>query len=1604
MPYEYDDLGLRIIGYNTPIRFYDPTRTLRAEIYLQPDNTLNVGGLTAGGSGSTSAGGTHGLGDLAIHTGTLNDAQAPQFLKADGTRPLTGNLTVNAGITIDGVDLSAHAADADAHHNQIHALAGSDHTASGLTAGYVIRASGATTFAWAQLQHTDLGAVTADQHHAGFIGLEDNAGTAVTPAADDRIQLLTGNTILGIVAGTNTLTLTVNQANIDHGGVAGLGDDDHPQYAGIAQAETITGTWTLGTTTPLQFRDAGLAIKSSVDGQLDIGADTLLALTSPTINVNASASVVIESAGVHDDVLVVDTAAGRVGINVAAPAAALELLGDIRASGTEIEVTAKAKHEIYLSDGAEPLFRRQTYYWTGTAWAATAGYGFGYAGLQNNTGAYANGFGHYTLYNNTGAYANGFGYVALQNNIGAYANGFGYKALQNNIGASANGLGHSALQNNIGAYANGFGYKALQYNQASDAIAIGDNAWSSFLTNSAGAKTFDYTAVDVATDRITITAHGFGATGAYVNLQYTQGTSAITGLTTGTIYQVKIIDANTIGFYEADGPGGANRGTNITAAGTGTGHILTPQYTYTGSVVIGHDTNPTKAYQVILGASDIVETVLRGAVLAGTSVTTPKIDTASGNLLLAPAADVSVSADIIPTTTDTYDLGSSVSLWRKGWLSELESILFVQNSVQVTGGWWMVPHASGTLAAAVAAADTTIDFGSAVAPNDFILLRGNLLVEYIQVGTLVSGTTYNVTRNLDGTGANDWPAGHVWVNLGYNGDGRIEFDAQTAGPRVSVFEQGTTYNAQTERVRIGDLATWGSAGLTGYGWAVGDYAGGQYAYYAPAGGLVVSGKITASEGLIGGWTILSTELHNTNLWLDAAAKQIAVGSQAFGADGIQLEYNAGNPRAYIGDGSTRYFKFDGTTVTWKAANTELDASGNLIASSATLSGTITATSGTIGGFTVNTTEGLYAGTGATRVQMKPGAGFWAGADAQASAPFSVTQAGALAATSATITGVITANTGYVGGTSGWVIAAGKLTSTGIGLATATGDATYAFWAGDNAPASAEFSVTHAGALKATNATITGTIDANAGHIGTLDIDGILTIASAGELRQGSGTVGTDFMGLRIWNDSGIGRIAGYNSASTSPQWYAGTDGKLYAGGGNVVLSSAGVRLTASAATTSRISWEKAYISGNVSGTTSYLQATSYNEADNGSAITQLEAHSITSGEFGVNNSALLYINVTDQIPSATVFEFKSDYGASSLVLARLNYVGDLAVDGGLYAGDYTGAVGPGQIIASDYIVATGGLRVGSASDPGTDNLDVAGTALIAGELRQGGVADQGAFGIQLAGALYAGDYGAFVGGLNLGGTTDPGDGNLVMTGVATIAGTTYIGDTANAKATLGLTINQGAADDEILALKSSDVAHGMTDDAETDTFGAIKKAQGTSGGLEIAGYKDADGINGHALALLGKLGEDADTTKSTSAYGVIVLNARIKSGTGVTDVGSDGNLVTIRNSSTTRFIFDAEGSAHADVEWKTYDDYDDVALLTDLERAMLAQRDPVKAQFVDFLRYNHAALEQAGIVHFDRDNPGHAMVNTTKLSMALVGAIRQTNARMDALEARMLTG
>tara|TARA_Y100000310_G_scaffold16579_1_gene16521 strand:- start:9021 stop:11822 length:2802 start_codon:yes stop_codon:yes gene_type:complete len=69
--------------------------------------------------------------------------------------------------------------------------------------------------------------------------------------------------------------------------------------------------------------------------------------------------------------------------------------------------------------------------------------------------------------------------------------------------------------------------------------------------------------------------------------------------------------------------------------------------------------------------------------------------------------------------------------------------------------------------------------------------------------------------------------------------------------------------------------------------------------------------------------------------------------------------------------------------------------------------------------------------------------------------------------------------------------------------------------------------------------------------------GLLT---AGEIRVGEGSLaGGTFTGWRLWVEANVGRMGGFNTSDGSdPQWYSDTDGKLYAGGGGVILDSNGI--------------------------------------------------------------------------------------------------------------------------------------------------------------------------------------------------------------------------------------------------------------------------------------------------------------------------------------------------------------------------------------------------------------------------------------------------------------
>lgn len=207
-----------------------------------------------------------------------------------------------------------------------------------------------------------------------------------------------------------------------------------------------------------------------------------------------------------------------------------------------------------------------------------------------------------------------------------------------------------------------------------------------------------------------------------------------------------------------------------------------------------------------------------------------------------------------------------------------------------------------------------------------------------------------------------------------------------------------------------------------------------------AANAVITGKIFATAGIIGNW----------NIGTDSS-KSLYYGNQTPGATDSNLVLStssATNSNAIGGSG---------TGLHW------FISAGKVFG--VTIDGALYSTSGHIGGWTIDEnnlksssgTVGLKgSGTADTDVV------FWAGNATPGGAPFRVTRAGALTATSGTI--------------GGWTIDANNLKSSSgtVGLkGSGSTDTDVVFWAGNATSTSAPFRVTRAGALTATSATFGG---------------------------------------------------------------------------------------------------------------------------------------------------------------------------------------------------------------------------------------------------------------------------------------------------------------------------------------------------------------------------------------------------------------------------------------------------------------------------------------------------------------------------------------------------
>jgi hypothetical protein len=255
-------------------------------------------------------------------------------------------------------------------------------------------------------------------------------------------------------------------------------------------------------------------------------------------------------------------------------------------------------------------------------------------------------------------------------------------------------------------------------------------------------------------------------------------------------------------------------------------------------------------------------------------------------------------------------------------------------------------------------------------------------------------------------------------------------------------------------------------------------------------------------------------------------------------------------------------------------------------------------------------------------------------------------------------------------------------------------------------------------------------------------------------------------------------------------------------------------------------------------------------------------------------------------------------------------------------------------------------------------------------------------------------------------------GDLVRFGGGGAGIPVFIGDSANANMTVGLTINQGANDNSIIELKSSDVAHGGTGEGlETDSFVALRKTSPTLGGLDMIIMAE-DAALGTVTHFMSR-GGTATTTKSTAGRSLIEMQALEHNGSnGAADITADGNVFGIRarvgGSSVTRFLVDEDGDLYSVTSAQTFDDYDDMALIETYDAARSGSlKEQIKADFGRTMLMDEATLIEAGVLGDTMANGG--LTNQTQLSRVLTGGVRQLNQKhmslaekVDGLEVELI--
>ena len=234
------------------------------------------------------------------------------------------------------------------------------------------------------------------------------------------------------------------------------------------------------------------------------------------------------------------------------------------------------------------------------------------------------------------------------------------------------------------------------------------------------------------------------------------------------------------------------------------------------------------------------------------------------------------------------------------------------------------------------------------------------------------------------------------------------------------------------------------------------------------------------------------------------------------------------------------------------------------------------------------------------------------------------------------------------------------------------------------------------------------------------------------------------------------------------------------------------------------------------------------------------------------------------------------------------------------------------------------------------------------------------------------------------------------------AGLLLINATSAANATIAVVIQQGANDNNIFELKSSDVAHGITDIAETDTYAQVRKATAAEGGFFLRGF--TTGVTGatSAVFLAGSHGATPDTTDTTSSVGVVRLSGNKKSGTTIAALAATENILTIDDGSLVRFLIKGNGALHAtnvtggQLDGTALDAFDDIGLVRVWQRDRVSDLGIAMSKWDEAIQASKAELIQLGVLSSKGD-----FYNLQRMNDLLGGAIWQLHCHDQELAERV---